>query len=112
MTHANNLITPVGQPGSLVKRMLIGAAIGLAIIAIFILPVKDPNPEWGQYWMIKPFIITPLSGSVGGMVAHFMVQLRNQYGWNKTLTFLLTAIIFVIGLWMGIVLGLNGTLWD
>jgi hypothetical protein len=112
MTHANNLTAPTGQPGSLLKRMLIGAAIGLVVIAIFILPVKHPKAEWGQYWMLKPFIITPLSGAMGGLVAHFMAHLRNKYGWNKTLSFLLSAIICAIGLWMGIVLGLNGTLWD
>jgi hypothetical protein len=112
MTHANNLTAPSGQSGSLLKRMLIGAAIALVVIAIFILPIKHPRAEWGQYWMLKPFIITPLSGAMGGLVAHFMIHLRNQYGWNKILTFLMTAIICVIGLWMGIVLGLNGTLWN
>lgn len=112
MTHANNLTAASGQPGSLVKRMLIGTAIGLVVIAIFVLPIKHPRAEWGQYWMLKPFIITPLSGAMGGLVAYFMARFRNQYGWNKTLTFLLTAIICVIGLWMGIVLGLNGTLWN
>nr|WP_294796077.1 hypothetical protein [uncultured Mucilaginibacter sp.] len=112
MTHANNLAVQPGQSSPLVKRMLIGAGIGAVIIALFILPVKHPQAEWGQLWMLKPFIITPFSGAVGGLVAHFMMHFRNQYGWNKVLTLLLTAIICVIGLWMGIVLGLNGTLWN
>ncbi|MGY3212977.1 hypothetical protein [Mucilaginibacter sp. HD30] len=112
MTHANNLTAQPGQTGSLVKRMLIGTGIGLVVIAIFVLPVKHARAEWGQLWMLRPFIITPLSGAMGGLVAHFMIRLRNTYAWNKTLTFLLTAIICTVGLWMGIVLGLAGTLWN
>ena len=112
MTHVNNLTAQPGHTDPLLKRMLIGAGIGLVVIAFFILPVKHPRAEWGQLWMLKPFIITPLSGAMGGLVAHFMTHFRKQYGWNKALTYLLTAIICVIGLWMGIVLGLNGTLWN
>ena len=49
MTHANNLTAQARQPGSLVKHMLIGAGIGLAVIALFVLPVKHPRAEWGQF---------------------------------------------------------------
>lgn len=112
MTQTDNLTAQSGKPGSLAKRMLIGAGIGMAIIAFFVLPVKHPKAEWGQLWMLKPFIITPLSGAMAGLLAHFMAQSGNTNAWNKTLTFLLTAIICVICLWLGIVLGLNGTLWD
>lgn len=33
-------------------------------------------------------------------------------GLNKIAATILSVIIFIIGLWMGIVLGLDGTLWD
>ena len=97
---------------SLIKRMLIGAAIGLAVISLFIFPANGGNPEWGRFWMIKPLLITPFSGAMGGLVSYFMAQLAEINRWNKVLVTICSAIIFIIGLWMGIVLGLNGTMWD
>ena len=92
--------------------MLIGAMIGLMLISLFVFGVDDPKPEWGKFWMIKPLIITPLAGAMGGLFFYFMNYISSRGGINKTLAIILSIIVFIIGLWLGIVLGLNGTMWD
>lgn len=96
----------------LIKRVLIGAAIGLVIILFFVLGVKNPLPEWGQYWMVRPLIITPLAGAAAGVCNHLLDYLRNQGGSKKIIANILMVLIYLIGLWMGTILGLDGTLWD
>lgn len=66
MTRKNNT--------ALYRSILIGAAIAFALIALFLLPIRDPNPEWGKFWMVKPFVIVPLAGATGGL---FIITLRN-----------------------------------
>ena len=111
MTQSN---TSTSQPSqiSLVKRVLVGAGIGLLLISLFLLSAGKPNPEWGKLWMIRPLIIVPLAGAMGGLCNYFIVHFHYQAGINKTIAMILSVIIFVIGLWLGIVLGLDGTMWD
>ncbi len=45
--------------------MLIGALAGLGIICFFVFSVDHPNPEWPQYWRVKPLLVTPLAGAIG-----------------------------------------------
>lgn len=111
MTHTNNLTAQPLKPNSLVKTVLIGAGIGLVIISIFIFPVKHPQPEWGQYWMIRPLIITPLAGVAGAFWYYLLGGLRSQGGWKTIAAYVLGIGGFIIAIWMGIVLGLVGTLW-
>lgn len=96
---------------TLIKRMLIGGAIALGIITFFLLQVREPNQEWGKLWMIRPLIIVPLAGAVGGGFYHF-INSRSYKNWRKALTVIIGLLVYIIGLWMGIVLGLDGTLWD
>ncbi|RYU97104.1 potassium transporter KefB [Emticicia agri] len=112
MTAKNNLTAQPSNSALLIKRVLTGAAIGLALIALFILPIKTPHPEWGPYWMVRPFIVTPLAGALAGLCNHLLDFLRNQGGSKKILANVLMVIIYLIGLWMGMVAGLDGTLWD
>lgn len=96
---------------SLGKRMAIGGTIALIVIATFIFPVT-PKPEWSEFWRIRPLIITPLAGITGGACNYFIVKWFSENRWNKAFAYSLSGIVFLIGLWMGIVLGLNGTLWN
>ena len=111
MTQQNNLGTQPIQP-SLGKRILAGAGIGLLLISIFLLPINKPNPEWGKLWMIRPLIIVPFAGAMGAVCNYFLIYFYKQARINKTVAIILSAIIFVIGMWIGFVLGLDGTLWD
>jgi hypothetical protein len=92
--------------------MLIGAGIGLLLISVFIFPEDDPRPEWGKFWMIRPLIVVPFAGALGGLCNYFILQYRSLVGINKAVAIIISAIVFFIGIWMGIVLGLDGTLWD
>ena len=111
MTPSENVTKPF-QPSLLIKPVLIGGGIALAVIALFVLPVKHPDPAWGQFWMVRPFIITPLAGATGGAVYCFLNWIINPAGWSKVGVIALSTVIYLIGLWMGIVLGLVGTLWN
>jgi len=111
MTQKNNAAEQPEQI-SMGKPMLIGAVIGLIFISLFVSGVDEPKPEWGKLWMLKPLIIVPLAGAAGGLFFYFMNYLSSKSSFNKTLAIILSLVVFIIGLWLGFVLGLNGTLWN
>jgi hypothetical protein len=111
MTQTNKFSTKHNQPVSLLKAVLIGGGIGLILISFFLSGVNDPNPDWGQYWKLRPLIIVPLAGATGGVFFYFM-DLMSTRGMNKTVAVILALVVYVIGLWLGTVLGLDGTLWN
>jgi phage shock protein PspC (stress-responsive transcriptional regulator) len=96
---------------TLSTRLLIGAAIGLAVISFFVLSANGGNPEWGRFWMIRPLIVVPAAGAIGGLVSYIMSYLAERNGWNKVLVSIISVLVFIFGIWMGIVLGLVGTMW-
>jgi hypothetical protein len=112
MTQNSNVTTQPIPPGSLGKRMLVGAGIGLLLISLFLSGVKNPNPEWGKFWMIRPLIIVPLAGAMGGLCNYYLVHFHDRFGVNKPVAIIASVLVFIIGLWLGFVLGLEGTLWN
>jgi hypothetical protein len=111
MTQTNNSTSQV-QLSSLRKRMLAGAGIGLLVIAYFLLALRGADPAWGKLWMIRPLIVVPFAGAVGGLCNYFLMHFHKHFGLNRVIAVVVSVIIFIIGLWMGIVLGLNGTMWN
>ena len=111
MATENNSTTQPNQPLFAIKPILGGAAIGLLVISFFVFGVDAPHLEWGKFWMIRPLLITPLAGATGGAFYSFMNYQRSR-GFNKILAILLSLVVFIIGLWLGVVLGLDGTMWD
>lgn len=108
MTQENNHAEPL----SLTTRMVIGAIIGLAVISFFVFSPGAANPAWGKFWMIRPLIVTPLAGAMGGLCNYYIIRYRWIIGANKTLAAIASVFVFFVGLWLGIVLGLDGTMWD
>ncbi len=98
---------------SLASRVLAGAVIGLALILWMLSTVKNARPEWGPYWMVRPLVMVPLAGALAGgcnfILFRFGVLIGIQ---NKWVAGVLSAIILLIGLWLGIIVGLDGTLWN
>ncbi|SDQ12503.1 hypothetical protein SAMN05421664_0620 [Chryseobacterium soldanellicola] len=105
MTHTINIT-------ALIKRVLFGAAIALIIISLFVFGVDHPKPEWGKFWKIRPLIITPLAGAFGGFLLFLPELIQFQSKWKKIGAVIVSILAFVVTLWIGIVLGLDGTLWD
>lgn len=97
---------------SLIRKAIFGALIGLAIISFFVFTTDHPKPEWGKFWMIRPLIITPLAGAFGGFILYSPEFLNFKSKWKKAGITVLSVICFIISLWLGIVLGLDGTLWN
>jgi len=112
MTAQNNFKSVLSITPQLVIRVLTGLAIGLAVILFFVLKVNPNHPDWGQYWMIQPLVVTPLAGAAAGFCNHVLDILRVEGGSKKVLANILAVLIYIIGLWMGIVLGLHGTMWN
>lgn len=96
----------------LFKRILVGAGIALALISFFLFTAGEPNPQWGSFWRIRPLVIVPLAGAAGGVFSYLMEPMRRQGGWRMILAVLASILVYLIGLWMGIVLGLDGTYWN
>jgi len=112
MTLTNDLTKPSIHPVALWKLMSLGAVIALALIIFFLLQVKHPDPSWPKYWMVRPLIIVPFAGAMGGLCFYILDFLRIQGGWKKIVANVLSFFICLVGLWLGFVLGLDGTLWD
>lgn len=112
MTANNNLTSSQFNAPLLIKRALIGLAIGLAVILFFVLRVNPNHPDWGQYWLVQPLVVTPLAGATAGVCNHLLDFLRKKGSSQKIIANILAVLIYIIGLWMGIVLGLHGTMWN
>jgi hypothetical protein len=107
MKQATYINTPL-----LVKFMIIGAVIGLLLALLFIRTAEAGNPVWPQYWVVRPLIILPLASAIGGAFAYYLIQLTTGGGWRRVLAIVLSLVIYLVGLWMGFILGFDGTLWD
>lgn len=112
MSQSNSATTQSKSQLSAGKPMLIGAVIGLLLISTFVFGVDNPKPEWGKLWMIRPLVIVPLAGAMGGLFFYFMNYLSAKGSINKTWAIILSLFVFLVGLWLGVVLGLDGTLWN
>jgi hypothetical protein len=108
----NNQATTESNPVTLKTHMLIGAGIGLLAITFFLVTSGGGNPAWGKFWMIRPLIVVPFAGAMGGLCNYVLINFRQRFGINKAVAIVLSGIVAVVGLWMGIVLGLNGTMWN
>ncbi|MBA9078656.1 potassium transporter KefB [Rufibacter quisquiliarum] len=112
MNQQQHLPAPSNQPMVSVTPVLVGTVIAFLAISFFVFGVDAPHPEWGQFWQIRPLTLTPLAGAVGGACYSFLLHLSSRGTLNKTLALVLGVAIYLIGLFFGIVLGLDGTMWD
>lgn len=113
MTQRNELQTRPLHPTTAAKRMLQGATIGLILITIFLLGAGEPDPAWPKLWMVRPLVIVPVAGAMGGLFYYFMDHLRYGGNWKrKALVNVISLVAYIIALWLGTVLGLDGTMWN
>ncbi|MHC2991602.1 potassium transporter KefB [Pontibacter sp. HJ8] len=112
MTQKSDLHNQPIHTASVRKRMLLGAGIGLILISFFLIGAGEPAPEWPTLWWIRPLLVVPAAGALGGLFYYIMDPLRGQGGWRTALAYCLSVVVFLIVLWLGTVLGLAGTMWD
>lgn len=96
---------------TLIKTLLMSFAIGFFVITMMIFPIQNPKPEWGENWKIKPLIIVPLMSVIGSIPFYFTLIRKFKSSSNKFYSTIAAILLFLICLWLGIILGLNGTLW-
>jgi hypothetical protein len=99
------------HPVSVGKLMLIGAGVGLFISLFFVLG-GEPDSNWSNLWWIRPLLVVPAAGALGGLFYYNMDHLRAQGGWREVTAYVVSLVVFIIVLWLGTVLGLAGTMWD
>ncbi len=92
------------------KRALAGAGIGLLMVLILLTIVGAINDG---SWIFVPMLTVAISGACGGAFYHVVSVLRIEEGWKRVLAYALSAVVFLIGLWLGLVYGLSLVgLWD
>lgn len=111
MTRFQYLSIPMNWKPVFLK-IISGAVIGLILICTFIFPVSEPDPEWGKFWRLRPLIIAPLAGAFAGFWLCAIDFLLLETKWQKVLVVACSIGAFLITLFLGIVLGLDGTLWN
>lgn len=110
--EANHDILVQRRTNLIAKRMMIGAAVALILISALLITVKNADPAWGRLWFLRPLIVVPLAGAMGGLFYHLMEGLRKRGGWNTIIANIISVLVYVFILWVGTILGLDGTLWD
>lgn len=108
----NDNISSSASNKGLAKRLLLGGIIGLVLISLFLFSADDADPSWNKLWFIKPLIITPIAAAMGGGIHFYVDKIFSSNNWSKVLAFMLGTLGFVVALWLGTVLGLDGTYWN
>lgn len=97
---------------TLLKRMLLGAFIGFLLISFLVFGVDHPDPNWPSFWRLRPLVVTPIAGAFG-ILAFYLIDILGVKGdWPKIFLAFLSTLLFLIALWLGTVLGLDGTMWN
>ena len=111
MPNQNDLTTHHADSTGLAKRMIAGAAIAFLLISLFLLSAGKANPAWDKFWMVRPLIVVTIAGAIGGWCNYYIIQYHKRFGINKIAAIILSSIAGIVGLWLGTVLGLAGTMW-
>ena len=86
MEQQNKLLGKPFFTAALAKNMLIGGAIALTLMIIFLSPLKHPDPEWGKFWIVRPLLVISFAGATGGAFYHIMGRMRAKGGWKIILS--------------------------
>lgn len=111
MIHEQHFANERRDKQSFIKAAMTGGIVGLVIISVFVF-TAETKQEWGTLWQIKPLVITPLVAALGGGAFYATLSFFSANRWPKALGMTIGVLAFMVALWLGVVLGLNGTLWD
>jgi hypothetical protein len=48
--------------------------------------------------MIKPLVIVPIAGAIGGVFYYCMDYLRYRLGWSNTIIIIVSLVVYIVGL--------------
>lgn len=99
------------QMTALFQWMLAGAVPAFLLIGLFLISAGEGNPEWPSFWMLRPLVVVPMAGAMGGAFFYILQHVRYMTG-IKILAILLGIVGYIISVWLGTVLGLDGTYWN
>jgi len=91
---------------------LAGAAVAFGVISFFLFSVNSPDPSWPANWRARPLLVTPLAGAAGGAFLYFVTRFKGASRTVRSGLMVFGILSFVIALWIGVVLGLDGTMWN
>lgn len=94
---------------SILKHVIYGAGLALILIGLFLFGIDNPNPNWPEFWMLRPLIIVPLAGAMGGIWIYLCKFSLKE---KKIIANIIGILGYIIAIWLGSVLGLDGTLWN
>ncbi|MFD2599888.1 hypothetical protein ACFSQ3_13100 [Sphingobacterium corticis] len=93
---------PIGTEYLKIK-IIGGTALGILILGPFLYGNTPQNDSWGDLWFIKPLILPPLFGAVGGSLYYYSTRYL-QHTLPKWLLFPIGALLFAACLWIVTVL--------
>ena len=64
MTQINKKKGESGRRALKVEYIVLGAAVVLLLVLLFLAGAEDTTPECGELWMITPLLIVPVAGIV------------------------------------------------
>ena len=94
------------------SRMLLTGGIGLVVVSVFVIGAGKGEQAWGHYWQIKPLLLTPLLSAIIGLLYDLTEPLRKLKGIIGIVFSILSVLAVLVGIFISLVLGLNGTMWD
>ncbi len=93
-------------------RMTIGAGIGMILISLFLITAGKAPVDVPNYWIIRPLAAMGFAGANAGVFYFLMDHFREQGGIKKILANIASLIVFILGMWLGAVAGLDGVFWN
>lgn len=94
------------------KSFLGGAIIGVTLVALYLAGADAPDPDWHALWWLRPLIVVGLAGAAAGFCFNVLTVWQTRNGWSRWPIYLLSALIALVAIWLGFVLGFNGTYWN
>ncbi len=93
------------------KSLAWGAGIALLLISLFLAGVRNPSPNWPSWWIVRPVIVVTVAGATGGFLFFLTGAWRRAGGRKAIVGYTAGVLLYTLALWLGSVLGLDGTLW-
>jgi hypothetical protein len=109
---SHNMEISIANKSQMFRRIAIGATIAFVLIAFFLYKGGALDPKWPRLWYIRPLIIVPFAGAFGGIFYHLMDGFRIKGGWIKIGINSLCILVYIMGIWIATILGLDGVWWD